>query len=306
MNIYKNIGELVGNTPLVKLNRIGKDLPVQILVKVEYMNPGFSIKDRIAFAMIEQAEKDGFINKDTVIIEPTSGNTGIGLALACAIKGYPLILTMPESMSIERRQLITAYGAKIELTPAESGMNGAITKAEELKKIFPHAYIPMQFENPANPDIHRKTTAMEIWDDTEGKIDIFVAGVGTGGTITGVSEQLKKLKPELRTVAVEPEDSAVLSGGKAGPHKIHGIGAGFIPKNLNIDTVDEIITVGNEDAITMTTRLSREEGIFCGISSGAALHAAVKIAEKQENKGKIIVVVLPDTGHRYLSSGIFN
>jgi len=306
MNIYKNIGELVGNTPLVKINSIGKDLPVKILAKVEYLNPGFSVKDRIAFSMIEQAEKDGFINKDTVIIEPTSGNTGIGLALACAIKGYTLILTMPESMSIERRQLITAYGAKIELTPAETGMNGAISKAEELKKSFPHAYIPMQFENPANPDIHRKTTAMEIWNDTEGKIDIFVAGVGTGGTITGVSEQLKSLKPELKTIAVEPEDSAVLSGGKPGPHKIQGIGAGFVPKNLNTGTIDEIVTVSNEDAITMTTRLSREEGIFCGISSGAALHAALKIAEKEENKDKIIVVVLPDTGHRYLSSGIFN
>lgn len=305
MRIFNNIGELVGNTPLVRLSKIGKNYPAEIVVKIEYLNPGLSVKDRVAFAMLEKGEEDGFIDHETVIIESTSGNTGIGLALACAIKNYRLILTMPESMSIERRQLIEAYGAEIILTPAAEGMAGAAEKVKELARKFSKVYIPKQFENPANPGIHRTSTALEIWNDTDGKIDILVAGVGTGGTISGISEKIKSLKPALWTVAVEPETSAVLSGEKAGAHKIQGIGAGFIPENLNRDIIDEIVRVGDQDSIRMAGRLAREEGLLCGISSGAVLLAALEVAKREENRDKMIVVILPDTGHRYLSAGIF-
>lgn len=305
MKIYQNLGELVGKTPLVRLNKLAQDCYADVVAKIESFNPGHSVKDRIAFAMIEAAEQDQRVNEETVIIEPTSGNTGIGLALACAIKGYQLILTMPESMSIERRRLIKAYGAKIILTPAEKGMKGAIEKANALAQEHENAFIPQQFENPANPEIHRKTTAEEIWKDTDGKVDIFVSGVGTGGTITGVSEVLKKRKPELQAIAVEPEASPVLSGGQPGPHKIQGIGAGFVPEVLNQEIFNKVVKVKNEDAFETARQLATQEGILCGISSGAAMWAALQAARRSENSGKLIVALLPDTGERYLTTDLF-
>ncbi|ACM60709.1 cysteine synthase A [Caldicellulosiruptor bescii] len=304
--IYNSIVELIGKTPLVRLNKLSKDLDAEIVAKIEYFNPGGSVKDRIGLAMIEDAEKRGLINKETVIVEPTSGNTGIALAMVCAVKGYKLILTMPETMSIERRKLLRAYGAQIVLTPGEKGMKGAIEKAFEIYNSTPNAFMPQQFENLSNPEIHRKTTALEIWNDTNGKIDIFVAGVGTGGTITGVGEVLKEKKPSVKVVAVEPYDSAVLSGEKPRPHKIQGIGAGFVPKVLNTKIYDQIVKVKAEDAYEMSRYLAREEGILVGISSGAALYGALEVAKKQENKKKMIVVLLPDTGERYLSTDLFD
>ena len=303
--IHESILSLIGKTPLVRFNRIN-DGGAEILGKVEYFNPGGSVKDRIALAMIEKAEKDGLINNDTVIIEPTSGNTGIGLALISAVKGYRLILTMPETMSLERRTLLKAYGAELVLTPGSEGMKGAIRKAEELKGQYNDSFIPQQFKNFSNPEIHRITTAQEIINDTDGKVDIFVAGVGTGGTVTGVGETLKKNNPGVKVVAVEPAASAVLSGEMPGPHKIQGIGAGFIPEVLNIDIIDEIFKVSNEDAINTSRKLAGNEGLLVGISSGAAAYAALQLSKREENKGKRIVVVLPDTGERYLSAGLYN
>lgn len=303
-NIHENLLSLIGKTPLVKLNRFNEGAS-EIYTKVEYFNPGGSVKDRIAYAMIEKAEKDGLIQDDTVIIEPTSGNTGIGLALVSAVKGYKLILTMPETMSIERRTLLKAYGAELVLTSAAEGMKGAVRKAEELKSQYENAFIPQQFKNFSNPEIHRLTTAQEILNDTDGKIDIFVAGVGTGGTVTGVGQVLKKSNPDIKVVAVEPEASAVLSGDMPGPHKIQGIGAGFIPEILNIDIIDEIIKVSNENAINTSRKLAKQEGLLVGISSGAAAFAALELSRRSENKGKRIVVVLPDTGERYLSAGLY-
>jgi cysteine synthase A len=304
MKIADNITQLIGNTPLVKLNRITEGCLAEVVVKIEAFNPLNSIKDRVALSMIEDAEKRGIINNDTVIIEPTSGNTGIGLAFVCAVKGYRLVITMPESMSLERQKLIKAMGAELYLTPAALGMRGAIDKAEKLLVQIPNSYMPQQFNNPANSEIHRKTTAEEIWKDTDGKIDIFVAGVGTGGTITGVSESLKARKPDLKTVAVEPFDSPILSGGTHSPHKIQGIGAGFIPEILNVNIIDEIIKVTNEQAFDTARLLAKKEGIFCGISSGAAAYAAIKIAKRTENKDKLIVTILPDFGERYMSTGL--
>ncbi|HOT37904.1 MAG TPA: cysteine synthase A [Candidatus Latescibacteria bacterium] len=303
--IYANIIETIGNTPLVRINRIMDGAAAEVVAKVEAFNPLASVKDRIGAAMIEAGEKAGKITKDTVLIEPTSGNTGIALAFVCAAKGYRLILTMPESMSMERRALLRALGAEVVLTPAAEGMKGAIKKAEELAKETPHAFVPQQFSNPANPEIHRRTTAEEIWRDTDGKVDILVAGVGTGGTITGISEVIKTRKPSFRTVAVEPAASPVLSGGTAGPHKIQGIGAGFVPDNLNVQIVDEIIPVENDDAMAMARRAAREEGLLVGISSGAALFAARAVAKREENSGKMIVVILPSFGERYLSTDLF-
>ncbi|MFU0825444.1 MAG: cysteine synthase A [Clostridium sp.] len=307
MKISKNLTELIGNTPLMELKNYDKvnSLNANIIAKLEYFNPAGSVKDRIGYAMIVDAEEKGLINKDTVIIEPTSGNTGVGLALTAAAKGYKLVITMPESMSIERRKVIAAYGAELVLTPAADGMKGAIAKAEELAKNTPNSFIPQQFDNPANAEIHRKTTAEEIWRDTDGNVDIFVAGVGTGGTITGVGEVLKQRNPNIKIVAVEPVDSPVLSGGKPGSHKIQGIGAGFIPEVLNVDVIDEIIQVSNEDSFAATRELVKTEGLFVGISSGAAVHAAKVLAQREENKGKNIVVILPDTGLRYLSTTVF-
>jgi cysteine synthase A len=303
--IYENIIETIGNTPLVKINKIAGDSKAIILAKIESFNPLSSVKDRIGIAMIEEAEKEGKINKDTVIIEPTSGNTGISLAFICAAKGYKLILTMPETMSIERRQLLKIFGAELVLTEGAKGMKGAVEKANELAAATKNSFVPQQFNNPANPEIHRKTTAVEILNDTDGKVDIFVAGVGTGGTITGVGEVLKKQYPDVKVVAVEPETSAILSGEMPGPHKIQGIGAGFIPEILNINVIDEIIKVSNEDAGEIARRLAKEEGILAGISSGAALWAAIEIGKRKENEGKTIVVILPDSGERYLSTWLF-
>jgi len=303
--IYKDITETIGRTPLVRLNKITKVLKAKIVAKLESFNPLASVKDRIGVSMIEAAEKKGLIKKNTIIIEPTSGNTGISLAFVCAARGYKLILTMPDTMSLERRQLLALFGAELVLTPGSEGMKGAVKKAEELVKKTPNSFMPQQFKNPANPEIHRRTTAEEIWSDTDGRVDILVAGVGTGGTITGVAEVIKKRKPEFKAIAVEPKDSPILSGGEPGPHKIQGIGAGFVPDVLRMDLVDEVIQVSNEDAAKTARRLAKEEGLFVGISSGAAVWAAIEIAKKKENKGKLIVVILPDTGERYLSTELF-
>ncbi|MDP2927705.1 MAG: cysteine synthase A [Candidatus Omnitrophota bacterium] len=303
--IFSDITKTIGNTPLVRLNRITEGLGATVLVKLESFNPLSSVKDRIGVAMIEDAEKKGVLKKNTTIIEPTSGNTGVALAFVAAAKGYKLILTMPDTMSIERRQLLAIFGAQLVLTPGAEGMKGAVKKAEELVKETPNAIILQQFNNPANPEIHRKTTAEEIWSDTDGKIDILVAGVGTGGTITGVSEVIKKRKPTVKVIAVEPDASAVLSGGAPGPHKIQGIGAGFIPQVLNRDIIDEVIRVTNDDAGQTARRLARLEGILAGISCGAALWAGLEVAKRKENKGKVIVVILPDTGERYLTTWLF-
>jgi cysteine synthase A len=303
--IARDITELIGNTPLVRLNKITEGSQATVAAKLEFFNPCSSVKDRIGLAMIEAAEKSGKIKKDTTIIEPTSGNTGIALAFVCAVKGYKLVLTMPETMSLERRQLLSAFGAEIILTPGQEGMSGAVRKAEELAKADKRYFMPQQFKNPANPEIHRRTTAREIWEDTAGKIDILVAGVGTGGTITGTAEVLKKKKSALKAVAVEPRDSAVLSGAKPGAHKIQGIGAGFVPDVLNTKIIDEIIQVSNEDALLAAKRLAKEEGILAGISSGAAVWAALEVAQRKDNKGKLVVVILPDTGERYLSTALF-
>lgn len=300
--IYSDITKTVGMTPLVRLNNVTAGCKARVVAKLESFNPLGCVKERIALSMIEAAEQQGLINKDSILIEPTSGNTGIGLALVAAARGYRLILTMPDTMSIERRKLMQLMGAKIVLTPGSEGMKGTIRKAEELVAETPGAFMPQQFVNPANPEIHRKTTAEEIWNDTEGKVDIFVAGVGTGGTITGVAEVIKARKPSFRAVAVEPADSPVLSGGQPGPHKIQGIGAGFIPGVLNVAIIDEVVRVTNDDAIETARELARREGILAGISSGAALWAALQVAKRPENEGKLVVVILPDTGERYLST----
>lgn len=305
--IAKNLTDLIGNTPLLELSNYNKKngLEARLIAKLEYFNPASSVKDRIGYAMIKDAEEKGLINKDTVIIEPTSGNTGIALAFVAAARGYRLILTMPDTMSIERRNLLKALGAELVLTPGAEGMGGAIKKAEELAAQEKNSFIPQQFSNPANPEIHRKTTAEEIWRDTDGEVDIFVAGVGTGGTISGVGEILKQRKPGVKVIAVEPADSPVLSGGQKGPHKIQGIGAGFVPDNFKRDVVDEIFTVKNEEAFETSRQLARTEGLLVGISSGAAAFAATQIAKRPENKGKVIVALLPDTGERYLSTTLY-
>ena len=305
MKVANDISKLIGNTPLVRLNRIVSGLESIVVAKLEFFNPLSSVKDRIGKSMIRDAEKAGRIKKNTIIVEPSSGNTGIALAFTCAAKGYKLVLTMPDTMSVERRSLFEAFGAKLILTPGSEGMKGAVKKAEELAKSDHRYLILQQFKNPANPQIHRETTAEEIWKDTDGKVDIVVAGVGTGGTITGISDVIKKRKPSFKSIAVEPKDSPILSGGKPGPHKIQGIGAGFVPDVLRMDLVDEVIQVSNEDAADTAKRLSKEEGLFVGISSGAATWAAIEVGKRKENKGKFIVVILPDTGERYLSTGLF-
>ena len=305
MKIYNNLIELIGNTPLVRINKLNTGYS-DIVAKVEFFNPAGSIKDRAALSMIEEAEKEGLIKTgETTIIEPTSGNTGIGLALVCLLKGYKLILTMPDSMSKERRDILKAYGAELVLTDGTKGMQGAVDEAERLHKENKDSFIPQQFNNPANPKIHYETTAEEIWNDTDGKVDIIVAGVGTGGTISGIAKKLKEKNPNVKAIAVEPYSSPVITQGKAGAHQIQGIGANFIPKNYNADLIDEVITVKNEDAVNTARNLADKEGIFAGISSGAALHAAIELSQRQENKGKLIVVILPDTGMRYLSSVMF-
>ena len=305
--IAKKLTDLIGNTPLLELGNFGREHNAlgTIIAKLEYFNPGGSVKDRIGFSMIEDAEKQGLLNKNSIIIEPTSGNTGIALAFIAAAKGYRLILTMPETMSIERRNLLKALGAELVLTPGPEGMSGAIRKAEALNAEYPNSFVPQQFKNPANPEIHRHTTAEEIWNDTDGNVDIFVSGVGTGGTITGVGEVLKGRNPGVQIVAVEPFDSQVIAGGKPGPHKIQGIGAGFIPDILNTGVIDEIIPVTNEDALRTGRKLAKTEGLIVGISSGAAVYAALQLALREENKGKRIVVILPDTGERYLSTLLY-
>lgn len=305
--IAKQITELIGRTPLVELAKVSKQngLDTPIIAKVEFFNPGGSVKDRIAFAMIEDAEKKGILKPGATIIEPTSGNTGVGLALVSAVKGYKLILTMPETMSVERRNLVKAYGAEVRLTPGQEGMPGAIRAAEELRDSIPNAVILEQFENPANPQRHYDTTGVEIWEDTDGQVDIFVAGVGTGGTISGIGKRLKEKNPNIRIIAVEPASSPVLNGGKSGPHKIQGIGAGFIPNTYNAQVIDEVFDVDNDDAIRTGRLLAQQEGLLVGISSGAAVFAAIQIAKRPENKGKKIVVLLPDTGERYLTTVLY-
>jgi cysteine synthase A len=306
MSNVDNISQLIGKTPLVKLNRLALSTGANVYVKLESMNPGGSVKDRLALAMITAAEDNNMIDKNTTIIEPTSGNTGIGLAMLCAIRGYKLIIVMPESVSTERRSILKAYGAELYLTPAEKGMKGSIAKAKELASKQEKAFIPMQFENEANAAFHKATTGPEIWEDTNGEVDIFVAGAGTGGTITGVGEFLHSVKPESKMVVVEPTDSAVISGREPGAHKIQGIGAGFIPKVLKIDVIDEIFTVGNDEAFEYARRLAIEEGIFSGISAGANVYAAIELAKRPENKGKTIVTIICDTGERYLSTPLYN
>ncbi|HXL02447.1 MAG TPA: cysteine synthase A [Candidatus Atribacteria bacterium] len=301
MRIKDDITQLVGNTPLVKLGKIGKNLPGELIAKLEFFNPCGSVKDRIAVAMIEEAEKQGFLKAGSLVVEPTSGNTGIGLAFVCAERGYHLLLTMPESVSVERRKILTRLGAEVVLTPSSEGMRGAIEEAKKIAGNTPRAFMPQQFENPANPRAHRETTAREIWEDTDGKVDIVVAGVGSGGTITGIAQALKEKKPAFQAVAVEPLRSPVLSGGSPGQHSIQGIGAGFIPPVLKLELLDEVIAVSDEDAFLMSERLAKEEGILAGISSGAALWGAVQVATREENKEKLIVVIIPDTGERYLS-----
>jgi cysteine synthase len=303
--IANDITKLIGNTPLVRLNKLAAGLEAIVVAKLESFNPCGSVKDRIGVSMIEAAEKEGRITEDTLIVEPTSGNTGIALAFVCAAKGYHLILTMPDTMSAERRQLLAVFGAEVVLTPGAEGMPGAIHRAEQIVTSTPNAFMPQQFSNPANPKIHRETTAEEIWRDTAGQVDVLVAGVGTGGTITGIAEVIKQRKPEFKTIAVEPVDSPVLSGGKPGPHKIQGIGPGFVPEVLRTDLIDEIVKVSNDDAGATARRLAKEEGILAGISSGAATWAALEVAHRPESKGKLIVALLPDTGERYLSTWLF-
>jgi cysteine synthase A len=305
MRIFNDVSEVIGNTPLVRLNRLTEGLECTVLAKLESKNPGGSVKDRICLSMILEAEKQGLLKKDTIIIEPTSGNTGIGLAMIAAVKGYHVVLTMPETMSVERRNLLKAYGAELVLTPGGEGMKGAIKKAEELIEKSSNSFMPQQFKNPANPKVHRETTAVEIWNDTEGKVDIFVAGVGTGGTITGVAEYVKPKKKQFKAIAVEPFSSPVLSGGRPGLHRIQGIGAGFKPDVLRMELVDEIIRVKDEEAIETARQLARKEGLLVGVSSGAAAFAALEVARRGDSAGKLLVVVLPDTGERYLSTPLF-